>query len=65
MKLATLEDAQKRILEVTDFSEKLGEVLTFLLKEVQVRSRPAIMARAVLRLLGPVKVGAPKISPNK
>jgi hypothetical protein len=38
MKLATLEDAQKRILEVTDFSEKLGEVLTFLLKEIQVWS---------------------------
>ena len=36
MKL-TLEDAQKRILEVTEFSEKLGDVLSFLLNEVQVR----------------------------
>jgi hypothetical protein len=32
----TLEDAQKKILEVSGFSEKLGDILTFLLKEIQV-----------------------------
>jgi hypothetical protein len=38
MKL-TLEDAQKKILEVSSFSEKLGDVLGFLLKEIQVLLR--------------------------
>ena len=33
----TLEDAQKKILEVANFSEKLGELFTFLLKEIQVK----------------------------
>ena len=33
----TLEDAQKKILEVANVSEKLGELFTFLLKEIQVK----------------------------
>jgi len=32
----TIEEAQKKILEVSGFSEKLGDLLAFLLKEIQV-----------------------------